>query len=58
MISILNGLGEAVPPGLVSAGSLIERPLSSGKQTFTTDQEAWPLRQPVPKVEALPQVAG
>lgn len=55
MISIL---GEAVNPELVSAGSLITRPLSSGKQTFVENTEMSPVGKPIPKVESLPQVSG
>ncbi|KAK3874524.1 hypothetical protein Pcinc_020543 [Petrolisthes cinctipes] len=58
IISIQSDLGYTVSPSLVSAGSTIQRPLSSGQQTFNTDQTTWPLGQPIPKVEALTQVAG
>uniref|UniRef100_A0A1L8DXU8 Indole-3-acetaldehyde oxidase n=2 Tax=Nyssomyia neivai TaxID=330878 RepID=A0A1L8DXU8_9DIPT len=41
-----------------SGGSLIERPLSSGKQSFDTYKDNWPLTQPVEKLEALIQCSG
>ncbi|KAJ9584592.1 hypothetical protein L9F63_021062, partial [Diploptera punctata] len=50
------------PPGLstkfVSGGQSIERPISSGKQNFDTDQQEWPLTKPLPKLEALAQCSG
>ncbi|XP_059620522.1 xanthine dehydrogenase-like isoform X2 [Phlebotomus argentipes] len=41
-----------------SGGSLIERPLSSGKQTFDTYKDNWPLTEPVEKLEAAIQCSG
>ncbi|XP_055707343.1 uncharacterized protein LOC129804238 isoform X2 [Phlebotomus papatasi] len=41
-----------------SGGSLIERPLSSGKQSFDTYKENWPLTEPVDKLEAIIQCSG
>ncbi|XP_052742256.1 uncharacterized protein LOC112057840 [Bicyclus anynana] len=41
-----------------SGGELIQRPLSSGTQTFQTDPSLYPLNQPVPKLEALIQSSG
>ncbi|XP_050344388.1 xanthine dehydrogenase/oxidase-like [Nymphalis io] len=49
--SILN-------PKYVSGGSLIKRPLSSGKQDFQTDSSLYPLNQPVQKLEAIIQSSG
>ncbi|XP_026741742.1 xanthine dehydrogenase/oxidase-like [Trichoplusia ni] len=34
------------------------RPVSDGKQTFTTDPTMWPLNQPIVKVEAAIQCSG
>ncbi|CAD0197572.1 unnamed protein product [Chrysodeixis includens] len=34
------------------------RPVSEGKQTFTTDPTMWPLNQPIVKVEAAIQCSG
>lgn len=41
-----------------SGGTLIERPLSSGTQTFETVEKNYPLTQPVMKLEALMQTSG
>ncbi|XP_055686789.1 uncharacterized protein LOC129792085 isoform X2 [Lutzomyia longipalpis] len=41
-----------------SGGSVIDRPLSSGKQTFDTYKGNWPLTQPVEKLEATIQCSG
>lgn len=41
-----------------SGGSLIERPLSSGKQSFDTYKQNWPLTEPVDKLEAIIQCSG
>ncbi|XP_063842770.1 uncharacterized protein LOC135090214 isoform X1 [Scylla paramamosain] len=56
--AVLSILGEAVSPALASAGSLITRPVSSGKQFFEENVEMLPVGKPVPKVESLPQVSG
>ncbi|CAK1583032.1 unnamed protein product [Parnassius mnemosyne] len=45
----------SVNPRYKSGGNILERPLSSGTQTFDTDKSLWPLNQPVPKLEALAQ---
>lgn len=47
-----------VNPRYRSGGQLIERPLSSGIQTFDTVEENYPLTQPVIKLEALMQTTG
>lgn len=41
-----------------SGGSLITRPLSSGKQDFQTDKSIWPVTKPMPKLEAFSQCSG
>lgn len=56
--AVLSILGEAVSPTLVSGGSLITRPLSSGTQAFEEKVDMLPVGKPIPKVEALPQVSG
>ncbi|CAG5043546.1 unnamed protein product [Parnassius apollo] len=48
----------SVNPRYKSGGSILERLLSSGTQTFDTDKSLWPLNQPVPKLEALTQCSG
>ncbi|XP_063615205.1 uncharacterized protein LOC134788260 [Penaeus indicus] len=41
-----------------SGATLIERPVSSSKQTFDENPEMWPVGKPVLKVESIMQVAG
>ncbi|XP_058461613.1 uncharacterized protein LOC131436745 [Malaya genurostris] len=41
-----------------SGSTVMQRPLSSGKQTFDTYKKNWPLTRNVPKIEALAQTAG
>lgn len=50
--------GVLVNPKFRSGGTLIERPLSSGTQTFDTVEQNYPLTQPVMKLEALLQTSG
>ncbi|XP_055537407.1 uncharacterized protein LOC129725498 [Wyeomyia smithii] len=45
-------------PEYKSGGTILERPLSSGKQTFDTYEKNWPLTKNVPKLEALAQTSG
>lgn len=49
---------EHVSDRYKTGGTLLERPLSSGKHDFETDKSKWPLTKPVSKVEALIQCAG
>nr|XP_031846555.1 xanthine dehydrogenase 1-like isoform X1 [Nomia melanderi]XP_031846556.1 xanthine dehydrogenase 1-like isoform X1 [Nomia melanderi]XP_031846557.1 xanthine dehydrogenase 1-like isoform X1 [Nomia melanderi]XP_031846559.1 xanthine dehydrogenase 1-like isoform X1 [Nomia melanderi]XP_031846560.1 xanthine dehydrogenase 1-like isoform X1 [Nomia melanderi] len=49
---------ENVDPKLRSAGPLLERGLSSGKQDYNTDKNLWPLTQPLPKIESAYQTSG
>lgn len=37
---------------------MIPRDLSSGKQTFDTDESLYPLNQPVTKIESIYQTSG
>ncbi|XP_065222148.1 xanthine dehydrogenase/oxidase-like [Planococcus citri] len=41
-----------------SGGSLLTRPLSSGKQDFQTDKSVWPVNKPMPQLDAFTQCAG
>ncbi|XP_058831229.1 uncharacterized protein LOC131689891 [Topomyia yanbarensis] len=41
-----------------SGSSVMERPVSSGKQSFDTYPNNWPLTKNVPKIEAMVQTAG
>lgn len=36
----------------------MERPLSSGKQTYDTKKDLYPLTQPIPKLEGVIQCSG
>ncbi|XP_055625820.1 xanthine dehydrogenase/oxidase-like isoform X3 [Toxorhynchites rutilus septentrionalis] len=45
-------------PVYKSGGTILERPLSSGKQSFDSYERNWPLTKNVPKIEALAQTAG
>ncbi|KAL9703064.1 hypothetical protein quinque_006582 [Culex quinquefasciatus] len=45
-------------PAYKSGGQMLQRPLSSGKQSFDTIEKNWPLTKYVPKIEALPQTTG
>ncbi|XP_049875014.1 uncharacterized protein LOC126373077 isoform X1 [Pectinophora gossypiella] len=48
----------SVNPRYKSGGTLLERGVSHGTQTFDTDKKLWPLNQPIPKLEALTQCSG
>ena len=56
--AIVGFLGNKVKPELASAGPNIVRPLSSSLQEFDMDQEAWPVGEPVPKLESATQISG
>ena len=42
----------------MSGGNDVKRPLSSGKQDFDTDQQKWPLTEPLPKLDGIFQCSG
>ncbi|XP_061717702.1 xanthine dehydrogenase-like [Cydia pomonella] len=52
--------GNIVSPKYASGGIVLSktRPVSDGRQIFTTNPMLWPLNQPIEKVEALIQCAG
>lgn len=56
--TIVGFLGDKVKPELASAGPNIVRPLSTGQQEFGMDREAWPVGEPVPKLESATQISG
>lgn len=56
--AIVGFLGNKVNPKIASAGPNIERHLSSGIQEFDMDREAWPVGEPVPKLESATQISG
>lgn len=49
---------DQVRPEYRSGGEILHRPVSSGKQTFDTHKDKFPLTQPIPKYEGLIQVSG
>ena len=55
---ILLGIVSPSDSQLTSGGGNIERPLSSGQQTWQDKKGEWPLKQPLPKKTALLQVGG
>lgn len=42
----------------ITGGSILERPLSSGTQSFETFEKKWPLTKNIPKLEAQIQCSG
>ena len=55
---MLLGIVSPSDSKLTSGGGNMERPLSSGQQTWQDKEEEWPLKQPLPKKTALLQVGG
>ncbi|XP_052261039.1 uncharacterized protein LOC127865162 isoform X4 [Dreissena polymorpha] len=51
-------LGDKLDLRCRSGGFPLERPLSSGTQTYSTKTEEWPLTEPLLKVEGKSQVTG
>ena len=49
---------EKIKSNLRSGGTILKRELSSGKQDYSTNQNIWPVNQPVPKIESLYQTSG
>ncbi|XP_076459984.1 uncharacterized protein LOC143293041 [Babylonia areolata] len=54
----LLGIARPTDPKLTSGGQNIERPLSSGEQTWQNHIDEWPLKEPLPKKTAQIQAAG
>ncbi|XP_055348686.1 uncharacterized protein LOC129595643 [Paramacrobiotus metropolitanus] len=56
----LTIVGDFADPRYHSATSSLrlERPLSSGTQSYPTKKENWPLTQPIPKIESMVQCTG
>ena len=56
----LHVLGDSASPAVRSGANdiTLERGLTSGKQSFETDESLWPVSQPIEKVEAKWQTAG
>ncbi|KAG0710872.1 Xanthine dehydrogenase [Chionoecetes opilio] len=55
---VLEILGDSAGSAVVSGGSDLKRPVSSGQQTFPENTEAWPIGKPVTKIEAPIQCSG
>lgn len=58
VLSTASESTATVAPNLASGGTVLERPLSSGIQSFDTFKERYPLTEPVRKLEGLMQVSG
>lgn len=58
ILSIVPEGQYTLKPEYKSGGTVMSRPLSSGKQTFDTIEKNWPLTKNVPKIEALAQTSG
>jgi hypothetical protein len=56
-VQTLLGICRPADPKLASGGLSIERPLSSGLQTWQDKKDEWPLKQPLPKKTAKLQVS-
>uniref|UniRef100_A0A182U7C1 FAD-binding PCMH-type domain-containing protein n=1 Tax=Anopheles melas TaxID=34690 RepID=A0A182U7C1_9DIPT len=58
VLSIAADRGVPINPLYASGTQLGKRMLSSGRQTYDTIQEHWPVTKHMPKVEGLSQTAG
>ncbi|KAK4325143.1 hypothetical protein Pmani_004297 [Petrolisthes manimaculis] len=56
--AVIGFLDKVVGVRVRSAGPIIERPLSSGKQSFDMKKEIWPVGEPIPKLESATQISG
>lgn len=50
--------GVTLGPGVASGAAGLQRPVSSGTQTYKTDPSLFPVGQPVPKLGSLLQASG
>jgi xanthine dehydrogenase/oxidase len=56
---VLNTCPEdKIKPAYKSGGTITDRVLSSGQQTFDTHERNWPVNKNVPKIEGLIQCSG
>ena len=53
-----SSVRSKLKPTNTSGGNILERPLSSGIQSFETNKEEWPLTQPVLKIGGIFQTSG
>lgn len=56
--TILGIIGDVASSDITSGATDLNRPLSSGQQTYDQNAELWPLAQPIPKLEAGIQCSG
>jgi len=54
----LHVLGDDASPLVRSGATNLDRGLSSGEQSYDTDESLWPVSQPIEKVEAKWQTSG
>uniref|UniRef100_A0A240PL19 FAD-binding PCMH-type domain-containing protein n=1 Tax=Anopheles epiroticus TaxID=199890 RepID=A0A240PL19_9DIPT len=57
-LNIAPELKASVKNEYKSGGTVLERPVSSGTQSFDTIKENWPLTKNIPKIEGLLQTSG
>ncbi|XP_052893269.1 xanthine dehydrogenase/oxidase-like isoform X2 [Anopheles moucheti] len=57
-LNIAPELKVSVKNEYKSGGSVLDRPLSSGTQSFDTIKENWPLTKNIPKIEGMLQTSG
>ncbi|KAG7171465.1 Indole-3-acetaldehyde oxidase-like [Homarus americanus] len=56
--AVIGFLGNRVSSDIRSAGSVLERPLSSSEQDFDMNQDTWPVGKGIPKLESTTQISG
>ncbi|XP_064107764.1 uncharacterized protein LOC135216406 [Macrobrachium nipponense] len=56
--AIVHFLGTKVSSDIISAGAVIERPLSTGQQDFDMNEDTWPVGKGLPKIESATQISG
>ncbi|XP_063609254.1 uncharacterized protein LOC134783340 [Penaeus indicus] len=56
--TVVSILGDKVSSEITSAGTMLERPLSSGQQDFDMNRGMWPVGKAIPKVESATQISG
>lgn len=55
---VLSLKPTSISPKYRSGGEKLVRPLSSGKQSFDSDEKMWPVNKAMPKLEAYSQCSG
>jgi len=53
---VLGVYGKSADPRVQTGASPLERPLSSGTQSYDTKKQEWPLTEPLLKLEGKVQV--